>query len=223
MRKYVIRCGSRTGSTYLCDLLRSTNRCGSPREYFNKTLEPMYRKELGVTDDTHIYEYRKSIVQKTKTENDVAGIKVVGVNEQWNALSRSGFDPKFWIRLYRKDILMQSISRYKAWKTDEWVTRNSEGEAVQLELVQYDRSGLQWCLDEIRQEEEVLHKFFLDKEPLVIEYEEDLLDNPLQTVSSILEYMDINTDDLPDLGSSCKIRRTDRDEEWKQRFLKEYE
>ena len=205
----------------MCDLLSSTNRCGRPKEYFNPSLLVSYKRELcGKAPINSLYEFRKQIVQKTKTENDVAGIKVVGVDNHWNAFSRSGFDPQYWIRLYRQDTIMQAISRYKAWKTNEWVVR--KGKTKNSKNIKYDREGVKWCLTEILKEEKVLDNFFAsDKKHITIEYEKDLCNNPLQTVCSILEFMNINTEDLPEIKSTNTIIRTEKDEQWKVKFLKE--
>ena len=65
MKKYAILCGSRTGSSYLCNLLRSTNRCGKPSEFFNLELDfPSCKHKL---------------IKKYKTENEVFGVKIVGM------------------------------------------------------------------------------------------------------------------------------------------------
>ena len=57
--KYAILCSSRSGSTHLCDLLKSTNRAGNPEEFFNKSLDFNHlRKGKGFVD---------GIVNGTKT------------------------------------------------------------------------------------------------------------------------------------------------------------
>lgn len=217
MRKYVIRCGSRSGSTYLGDLLISTNRCGLPKEYFNPVLERKFRELLDVDFNSSLYEYRKAIVTKTKTENDIVGIKVLGTGQQWNVLSRSAFNPTHWIWLERKDKVMQAISRYKAIKTKNWVHRKNK--KFTAKQIKYCFADIKRCLNEIIRENNTFANFFKNQEHLKIYYESDLLGKPYETIRNILIYLEVNIDDLPYIKSSNRILRNGKDYEWKKRFL----
>jgi LPS sulfotransferase NodH len=165
------------------------------------------------TINCSLEEYRNKIVRKTRTENDVCGIKVVGITQQWHNFIASNFSPQYWIRLYREDKIMQAISRYKAWKTNKWETSQPE--------IKYSCSDIQWCLEEIKKEEKKFNTFFHNKKHLLINYELDLLEQPEQTVYSILNYMNISQEELPLLRSSHTILRNGQNRSWKNRYLSE--
>lgn len=197
MRKYAIVCGSRSGSTYLCKLLNSTNRCGRPEEYFNA--------DLRYTQDRH------ELLKMYKTENDVFGVKIVGLSQWANYLS-SQLQISHWIWLRRDDEVLQAISRYIAYTTNGW-HRDVEPPA-------YSFSGIQWCLEEIRTENQFYQKMFEDTECLELSYERDVCDNPITTITSILTYLNIN---LEELGKFPATKKTSNyiNQQWKNKFNEE--
>lgn len=187
MKKYSILCGSRTGSTFLCDLLKSTNRAGDPQEFFNKDVRPHFEKfnKKGYVD---------GIINNTKTENDVFGVKIVG-KDQWEAYRQSPLKITHYIWLYREDKVAQAVSRYKSWKTNKWHTNKPIN-------TNYSFEDLKWCYDDILKEEEFYADFFKDKKHIKISYEKDLLANKDQTIRCILNHLDVNNNELPELKSS---------------------
>ncbi len=197
MKKYAIVCGSRTGSTYLCNLLTGTNRCGYPQEYFNKDLKFPYDKH--------------ELIKKYKTENDVWGVKVVGF-DQINSFYQSNIQISHWIWLYREDKVLQAISRYRAFATNGWHRLTPTPE--------YSFKDIKWCLDEIEREEEFFADFFENKDYLKLQYEIDICENSEQTVISTLHYLHIKTDDLPRIVS---VRNNTEliNYEWKIKFNEE--
>lgn len=197
MKKYGILCGSRSGSTYLCDLLLSTNRCGKPQEFFNKS--------LNFTTNKH------QLLHSYKTANDVFGAKIVGM-PQLNDFGHSGISLTHWIWLYREDSVLQAISRYIAFTTNGW--------HKQTELPEYSYDGIAWCLDEVNKENEYFGRLFTQIPHLKLSYETDICDNPEQTIISILHYLNITTEELPKIKSVHKL--TDHvNYTWKSRFNEE--
>jgi len=218
MRKnYAIRCGSRTGSTLLCELLRSTNRCGKPEEYVNPSLIDGYRKEIGLPQDANMIAYRNKLFNKRSSENGVFGIKVVGITEQAANFENMEMKTSHWIRLYREDKILQAISRYKAWATNIWHRKPG----VVVPSVPYSFKDIDWCLKEIVAEEKHFDDFFADKDHISISYEFDLLEDPEQTAIACLTYMDINIEDLPNFKSNGNLHRDRQSYEWQERYLKD--
>lgn len=203
MKKYAIICGSRSGSTYLCDLLSSTNRLGRPQEFFNK--------DMGFSKNKH------EIIKKYKTENDVFGVKVVGITDQWESFIASGLQIDATIWLHREDIILQAISRYIAYTTDGWHKRKHK----QSRSPKYDKEGISWCLEEIKKENNFYDKIFtsLPGDNIQIIYEQDIQENAEQTVYSILNHLEIGIEDLPKLPVK-KQETSNLNLQWKEQFLK---
>lgn len=219
MKKYVIYCGSRSGSSYLCELLRSTKRLGKPAEYFNDALIDGYRKCFGMPDDVSHRDYALSIIKNAITDNEIFGVKVVGHRAQMDAFRKSKIQPTHYIWLRREDVLLQAISRYKAWMNNKWDS-SEESKKTNLHVV-YDFKNIDWCVKEIEEENAFFERFFKDKEALEIWYEGDLCESPDQTVISILSYFGVSTEDLPFLSSKSVVLRDHKAEEWKHRYLRD--
>jgi LPS sulfotransferase NodH len=207
--KYAIVCGSRSGSTYLCDLLKSTNRAGNPKEYFNTEINFDYLSNgKGFVD---------SIINGTKTENDVFGVKIVG-KHQLSRYEKSTLEITHCIHLVRNDSIDQAISRYKAWKTNIWHFNNG---ITTIPDINYSYEGIKWCLDEIIEENKFYKTLLEGTNYIEISYEDDLLENPSQTIVCILEHLGISINDLPELRSTQIIFRNEQSKQWKLKFIKE--
>ena len=207
--KYAIVCGSRSGSSYLCDLLKSTNRAGDPKEYFNTDLNfDHLRNGKGFID---------SIVNGTKTENDVFGVKIVGKN-QLEKYVESSLDITHCILLTRSDSIDQAISRYKAWKTNIWHFKNG---MTSMPNIEYSFGDIKWCLDEIIEENKFYKTLLKGTNHIEIVYEDDLLENPSQTIVCILEHLGISIEDLPELASTQIVFRNEQSRQWKSNFIQE--
>lgn len=215
--RYAIVCGSRSGSTYLCELLRSTNRCGNPQEFFNPALVSDYKRQLKLSQSADLMTYKHKVMNQFATANSVFGVKIVGCSEQLELFTASGLQPTHWIWLEREDKILQAISRYKAWKTNRWHKRIGDS----YPAVEYSQKDIQWCLDEIYKEEEFFADFFSDKDHIKISYELDLCAEPDQTILACLAHMDINIDEIPELKSESVIVRNDEAETWKEWFIRD--
>ena len=204
--KYAIICSPRTGSTYLCSLLQDTKRAGNPDEFFNKTID---------NRNCNIYSsnYKDCIIQTTKTKNEVFGAKVVDLN-QFNNMKESGinFDSYIWLR--REDKILQAISRYKAWWTGDWINRHKIGD------VPYSQKDIKWCYDDLLKEEKFYSGFFNIINHIELWYNEDLCQAPQQTVIAVLDFIGVDTTNLPPMKAVHEIFRNEESYEWKDKFLK---
>lgn len=198
MKKFAIVCGSRSGSTYLSDLLTSTNRCGKPQEFCNP--------------DMNFGNNRHEWIKKYKTENDVFGIKVVGIRQWARFRIHSELTVDHCIYLYREDSILQAISRYIAFTTNGWHRKTERPE--------FSYEGIKWCLAEIEEENKFFSKMADSLNWMQISYEKDLIEYPEQTIISILNYLNINLEELP----SLKVRESYKkgnNEDWKRKFYEE--
>lgn len=207
--KYAILCSSRSGSTHLCDLLKSTNRAGNPEEFFNKSLDFNHlRKGKGFVD---------GIVNGTKTENNVFGAKLVGLDQLSN-YADSTLEFTHCVYLKRRDVVAQAVSRYKSWKTGVWHLSDVHKEIPKTD---YSFDGIKWCYDAILEEAKVFESILSKSHYLEVSYEDDLIGSPEQTVYCILEYLDISTNELPLLSSDQKCVSDKDSERWAKMFALE--
>lgn len=205
--KYAIVCGSRSGSTYLCDLLKSTKRSGDPQEFFNKDLREEFEKlnKKGYVD---------GIVNGTKTENDVFGVKIVGF-DQWDEFQKSTLTLTHYVWLDRSNKVAQAVSRYKSWKTNTWHTN----ESIDIE---YSYDDIKWCYEEILREDEFYSKLFSEIDHVKVSYEKDLIANKDQTIRCILSHLGVNNNELPPLKSERVKIANFESKKMEKRFLEEY-
>ena len=213
--RYLILCGSRTGSTYLCELLESTNRLGTPNEYFNIDKVKDFKKQFGVTDPR---KYVHELYWQTKKDNDCIGVKVQDDEymQMFSCKAHGYYElVTHFIWLRRRDIVLQAISKYKAWETEIWDSTNKVIE------VPYSQEGIQKAIDTIKAQDKRHGEFFKNKDCLELWYEDDLVNNPEQTITAILSYFKLPTEELPPLKTRSKIMRTPTSYKWKERFIKE--
>lgn len=211
MKKFAIVCGSRTGSTYLCNLLKSTGRCGKAEEFYNPDLIDGYLKQTNLQPKCEAKIYNDRIIKKFSSPNSIFGVKVVGFY-QWNLFRASDLQISHWIYLTRKNSLEQAISRYIAWSTNGWHRKK--------EIPPYSYKGIKWCLDEIKQENEFFEEYFLKTKHLRLNYEVDICEFPEQTVISILNYLNINLEELPEIRSKEREYKSITDE-WKKLWVED--
>lgn len=210
MRKYAIVCGSRSGSTFLCDLLDGTNRCGRPREYFNKCIQEELRPK-----EYSLKEYKEKLFRYHKTNNDVFGTKLI-VKKDFEEFLRSGISLENWkwIHLYREDSLLQAISRYIAVEKYGWHR--------QVEPPEYSRDKIQKYLNDVLDENEYISKFLEPLNHITISYEADLCASPESTLVSIVNFLEISADELPIVVTDINKKPEEPNLTWKKRFLEEF-
>lgn len=205
--KYAIVCSSRSGSTLLCDLLKSTNRAGDPQEFFNEDIRCKFEKynKKGYAD---------GIIKATKTENDVFGVKLVGF-DQWAAFNKNPMNLTHYIWLHRENQVAQAVSRYKSWKTNKWHTDKP------IEVA-YSFEDIRWCYEDILREGLACEIFFSNNDHIKVSYEKDLLANKDQTIRCILNHLGVNNNELPTLKSKQTKISNYQSKMMEKRFREEY-
>ena len=139
---YIICAAHRSGSNYLCDLLRRTHIAGRPEEFFSQWhLSALAReKNPGVHDDESwesVKNYLENVLERGSSSNGVFGVKILGtqintIGEKLSTLpwigatslaeALSGLFPNLhYLYLTRNDKIGQAISFARAIQTELWL------------------------------------------------------------------------------------------------------
>lgn len=212
-KSYAIVTTPRSGSTYLCDLLKSTAIAGHPSEHLRLATQELARycnfNYLKLLDN--LQEYRT-------TKNSVFGTKLI--SHFLFELRQTKPDFKVFMRsidqfilLIRKDKVAQAISLVLAQKTEVWHLHSEATKTdyqSQLESIVIDHNLLKEVEAKvafIEQQEAQLKKILADHQiqPLVVVYEDILEDAPTQ-INRILDFLNItkSAGDVMKINSGIK-------------------
>jgi trehalose 2-sulfotransferase len=217
-RGYMICATSRSGSTYLCELLASTGLLGNPREYFNtsgrrRRTDPAYPSDRVAQLD---------IIRTTgATSNGLYAVKVIGPQ----LLQLEGRIDPFrdlpnlaLIRIRRMDVLGQAISLARARQTGQFIASDRPRGAAA-----YNAGAIHHGLRSVMQQEAIWDAALakLGVQPLPITYE-DIVADPQAVVDRIAAHLGLTAP--AKIDPSVVTRTMQRDEqsaEWRARFLAE--
>jgi trehalose 2-sulfotransferase len=217
-RGYMICATSRSGSTYLCELLASTGLLGNPREYFNtsgrrRRTDPAYPSDRTAQLD---------IIRTTgATSNGIYAVKVIGPQ----LLRLEGRIDPFrdlpnlaLVRIRRTDVLGQAISLARARQTGQFIASDRpRGAAV------YNAGAIRHGLRSIMQQEATWDAALaqLGVQPLRITYEEIVAD-PQAVVDRIAAHLGLAMPVKVDQALvTHTMQRDGQSAEWRARFLAE--
>lgn len=120
LRSYVIMFMARSGSSWLTSLLSGTGQLGHPEEYINPEFVRNVAKSLNSREPEG---FLALLQRRRKTANGVFGIEV-------RAYDVENFGPDIFFRtfgfetlffnLWRKDLILQAVSLYRAMTTGVW-------------------------------------------------------------------------------------------------------
>lgn len=198
---YAILTTPRSGSTYLCELLQSTQIAGHPSEHLRLAAQELalYCNFNYLTLLEHLITYRIS-------DNGVFGTKIISHFLFELQKAKLDFKQIFqsierFILLVRKDKLAQAVSLVVAQKTAVWhLHHHHQGKKdsdyqSKLENIEIDRA----LLDDVEQkynfinkQEARLKQLLANQqiEPLIVVYE-DILDNAEQQIERIIDFLAI--------------------------------
>jgi LPS sulfotransferase NodH len=214
-RGYIICATPRSGSSYLCELLTSTNLLGRPLEYFNtpgrrKRSDPKYPKDPRAQIDI--------IRTVGATPNGIYGVKLLA--SQTKRLKR--IDPFRTLpnlvvfRLSRADVLAQAISLARAMLTRQFISSDTPRMAAV-----YDERLIRRCLHRLREQEALWDGIMddLGAAPPSFEYE-DVVKNPQSIVDQIASQMELPQRAMIDNGMvTHAVQRDATSAAWRLRFL----
>ena len=216
-RGYLI-CGTpRSGSFFLCDLLRSTGKLGRPNEYF----EPAAMRRHGAQDypldlPGQIAEAR----HRGATANGIFGAKVFASQIVRAPLASllDGLNQPAMVYLVRRDLLGQAISFAKTASTGAFFA----GQRAHREPV-YDFHLIADRIEQLIEWNGAWELYFARAgiTPLRLSYEETVID-PQSAVDRIAELVCPGTPVPIDRSRlDMRIQRDGMSEEWRNRFLQE--
>lgn len=195
----------RSGSSFLCDLLRNTQVCGNPTEYFMHYQGVSYQN----WDLSDYNGYLKRIINETQTPNHVFSVKLMtGMDGIYGMVKRlfpkwkGDYRDKFpavcqlfphlkCIYLTRRNKIAQAVSWYKAGKTDRYhSTRNID----YSDNIEYNFHEIQDLVTSLVMEESAHQEFFdvMNITPFTIVYEDFIKDisNSLKNIFKFLHITD---------------------------------
>ena len=230
----IIFTNARTGSSWLSiGLYRSG--LGVPMEYFHKKYIRQI-KDRNIVHPHHgeelLHAYIRSLTSIRTTPNGIFSTKIhtnqwvdlCQVNEPHQKQTPSFFRQKLensfvnphFVFLYRKDILSQAISLYIAQESQSWSSENPAKESVE-----YDFAKIKSYLDVTMKNIKIcrsIHQFTMfPKLSLTYEDLEEDYSGSIKRIALFLNEEIVLTDEIGE--NTVEKQRSQRNEEWKQRFL----
>lgn len=213
---YII-CGTpRTGSTLLCDLLKSTDKTGAPHSFYRRQDITEWAEEWGLPDRAAMKEldfdvtYLNAAIKAGKGGTGIFGLRLMRENlDELSAIldrihpglssDRARFEKAFgrvlYMHLSREDKLAQAVSLVKAQQTGLW---HVAPDGTEIERVGppgeplYDFQRIKDEVSEFEAYDTAWNVWFArqDIAPLRIGYER-LAGNPASTLISICEALGV--------------------------------
>lgn len=214
---YIIATTSRSGSTYLCQLLASTRRLGEPKEYYNPPVKARFQERWNAADDLT---YFRELLTRTSTANGVCGVKLatsalVDMRAQLGPVFELLRPVYIWLR--RRDALRQAISLYRASATGHW----HWPAAAQRPRAcpPFDAQRINECRRRIEQANDEWESCFAAGriDPLMLWYE-DVAADPRASVAAVCRRVGVDARDLPPLKSKLRVMRDGVTDHWVKRM-----
>lgn len=212
---YLICATPRSGSYFLCDLIRSTGNLGRPHEFF----ETAAMRRLGAPDyPTDLATQIATALRRGCTGNGIFGAKVfpTQIDGASMAAIRDGFSCPVSIHLFRRDLVGQAISLTRAAQSGQFFSGQGD-----IAVPHFDAELIRDYLELIVRWNAGWEVYFAlaGIEPLRISYE-DLVEDPqtvINRIAAALGYSGLTRIDQAQL--TLRIQRDDISAEWRERFL----
>ena len=210
---YAVLTTPRSGSTYFCDLLSSTEIAGYPAEHLR-----LATQELARHCNFNYIRLLHNLMQYRTTSNDVFGTKFISHFLFELRQTKPKFKQIFqsidkFILLVRQDKIAQAVSLVLAQKTEVWHlqkhTASDRSYQEKLEDIQIDNALLLEVEQKYKfiQNQEKQLRQILDNnhiKALEIVYE-DILENPQLQIGKILNFLEITqSQNLVNINSGFK-------------------
>jgi LPS sulfotransferase NodH len=208
----------RSGSEYLCQLMGATRRLGRPSEYLNT-----YWMRRFVPDYPEAVDAQLAIAHRVgTTANGCFAMKTHPAHVdrllQGGSVAVAFPNPVF-VRLYRRDLVAQAVSLYRARASDRYHAFVAAGREVG-----FDGEAIRQCLFELVRSRGRCEVYFARNgiEPLAIAYE-DLAADPYAAVRANGRRVGeaVGPQDVV-VTVPLQVQRDDISALWKQRFVATY-
>lgn len=218
-RGYAICTVMRSGSTWLAELLASTDVLGYPSEYFSTDVQRRIRRADYPADRRAQVEI---VLTEGATPNGIYGVKMYpmdfeAVSQQirWTEVLPN----LHFVHLRRRDVLGQALSRVRALQTRRWrSTLPGRGDA------HYDGEAI---LDALRLTviQDARWEMFFARNgiaPLRLVYE-DALESVTATVVAVADLVKLGPRPVPaPRAIEVAVQRDAQTQDWRVRFLADY-
>ena len=224
-RAFFICAVPRSGSTLLCDLLQATGVAGSPMEYGVQENEQIWKHAYGFNDHRNYfihYAHRLSVTgngvfsaklmfkQMTAFVSDLKRYKSIDAGGMIETIDLAFGKPRY-IQVLRKDKERQAISLVRAEQTGSWASPQSSGRRSEYDSAHLDRAlALLLRLDNAW--DESLAEIHLSRKMTL--YYEDIVENMEGSISSLLNWLQIEDHPKPFKSPSMKRQSDAMTEEW---------
>jgi LPS sulfotransferase NodH len=233
-QSFTIWFSQRTGSTWLCQALSSTNIAGRPREWFHAADPADLLAHYGVAN---VQEMIAKMRLEGATPNGVFGLKQ-GISYPYfsrllallgqGTPSQSASRIDLWETLFpdhkhifmtRRNKVRLAVSWWRAIRSGEWHRRQDESKSDIDVSGDYNFSAIDHLVSESILREAALQELFDEAGiiPLTVTYE-DMLKDPQATVHNVLGYLRCEDCAIPPLATDLQRLADDLSEEWVQRY-----
>jgi trehalose 2-sulfotransferase len=229
---YLVCTTLRSGSSLLCEALKSTGLAGSPGEFFGSDTA---WTGIGPRVTSDVVEYVAALMQRFSTPNGVFGAKLmwpqlIALTHRLKAIPEyrdapacellgSVFPNLHVVYLTRRDKLRQAISLLKAWQTDIWVVRQAASPAPRGDT-RFDRTGIEHAMLRLNSWERLWEIYFqgCSIQPFTLAYEE-LVEAYEETTIGVLKHLGIPLPAEVVVGAPRIVRQADaQTEDWVRRY-----
>ncbi len=238
---YLICATPRTGSTFLCSLLRSTGIAGQPESYFRREDETRWAAQWGILREDESFafsEYLEGTINAGRSENGVFGARIMwgtmtelsgnlaglypGVAGSGIKLLQAAFGDVQFLYLKRTDVVAQAISRLRAEQTDLWHVTDDTTTTATAQDAHYDFERIGVFVREADEHNAAWEAWFREQgiDPHRVFYE-DLADSPATEIRRIMTYLRLDPETAGWLESGNKRMADEISHEWAMRYRKE--
>jgi trehalose 2-sulfotransferase len=202
---------ARSGSSWLSELVSSTNQLGHPDEYLLNWRDRC--EEWGIPRTIDLDRFLSVLMPRKSTPNGVFAIKG-SYAELAPFLDRFPHVPCCWLR--REDKVQQAVSWYRAHRGGVW-TRLSDAAETPVPL-RFSLSGILELHREIHRREGLWQQFFLRRQslPLELTYEQ-VCQDPVAAVRAIARHVGVDPQRIQHVQSSMRVVRDQRSMRWAAR------
>jgi trehalose 2-sulfotransferase len=202
---------ARSGSSWLSQLVGSTQLLGNPEEYLLHW--PKCCGSFGLSACTPLEEYLSCLMRRRSTPNGVFAIKG-SFAELQPFLGLFPGAPCVW--LWRENKLQQAVSWHRAHDGGLWVRTSTVRQRPPLD---FSVNRALWFYDEILRREALWQEFFAtrDVKPLALTYE-TVCHDPLAAVRAIAAYVGVDPRGIEQVSSPLRIVRDELTGRWVQRL-----
>ncbi len=241
-RSYFVCATPRTGSSLLCALLGSSGVAGRPQSYFRQPDEPAFAAQWGLprtSDGARRYgDFVRAALRAGRTENGVFAARIMGgtlghllarLGQDHPALAgrdldllQQAFGRLRFVHLWRRDVVGQAVSWFRAEQTGVWhrtapsVERRPDADA------RYDFHAIADLVRTIEDHNDAWRAWFrsVGVEPYEVAYE-DLDAAPVEAARGVLEFLQLEVPAGRPLVAPHRRLRDARTVEWIARYRAE--